>query len=71
MAKISGNFAMACIHAAILIVYVINVANAARVMMPLHPYMREQEKPISNIFDTSKYGILQLGNGLAKTPQMG
>ncbi|CAA2974131.1 alpha-galactosidase 3-like [Olea europaea subsp. europaea] len=71
MAKISGNFAMACIHAAILFVYVINVANAARVMMPLHPYMREQEKPISNIFDTSKYGILQLGNGLAKTPQMG
>lgn len=24
-----------------------------------------------NIFDNSKYGILQLNNGLARTPQMG
>ncbi|CAI9772171.1 unnamed protein product [Fraxinus pennsylvanica] len=70
MAKISGNFAMACIHVAILFVYVMTVANSARVM-PLHPYTQEQVKPISNIFDTSKYGILQLGNGLANTPQMG
>ncbi|KAL2526795.1 Alpha-galactosidase 3 [Abeliophyllum distichum] len=70
MAKITGNFSMACIHAAILYVYVMTVANAARVM-PVHPYMQAQEKPISNIFDTSKYGILQVGNGLANTPQMG
>ncbi|CAL5363980.1 unnamed protein product [Camellia sinensis] len=29
------------------------------------------EKPSSNIFDTSKYGLLQLNNGLARTPPMG
>ncbi|PIN08188.1 Alpha-D-galactosidase (melibiase) [Handroanthus impetiginosus] len=53
----------------ILYFYVISEAVTARVL-PSHPYLNGQEKPI-NIFDTSKYGILQLGNGLAKTPQMG
>lgn len=28
-------------------------------------------EPLSRIFDTSKYGIRQLNNGLAQTPQMG
>ncbi|KAL0321771.1 UNVERIFIED_CONTAM: Alpha-galactosidase 3 [Sesamum calycinum] len=46
------------------------LAVTARVL-PLHPYLNSQEKPITNVFDTSKYGILQLGNGLARTPQMG
>lgn len=40
-------------------------------VLPLHPYLESQEKHISNIFDTSNYGILQLQNGLARTPQMG
>lgn len=29
------------------------------------------DNPIVNIFDNSKYGLLQLSNGLAQTPQMG
>ena len=28
-------------------------------------------KSFNGIFDTSNYGILQLNNGLARTPQMG
>ncbi|GFP86609.1 alpha-galactosidase [Phtheirospermum japonicum] len=55
---------------AILYVYVVSVAVSGRVL-PLHPFLNGQEKPISNIFDTSNYGILQLNNGLARTPQMG
>lgn len=36
------------------------------------PSLRQnQDKPVSNIFDISNYGILQLNNGLAQTPQMG
>ncbi|KAL0303961.1 UNVERIFIED_CONTAM: Alpha-galactosidase 3 [Sesamum radiatum] len=64
MAKISNMLI------GILFVQAISVAVTARVL-PLHPYLNRQEKPITNIFDTSKYGILQLGNGLARTPQMG
>ncbi|KAL3653398.1 Alpha-galactosidase 3 [Castilleja foliolosa] len=55
---------------AIICVHLISVAVSVRVL-PLHPYLNGQEKLISNIFDTSKYGIFQLRNGLAKTPQMG
>ncbi|CAI9767576.1 unnamed protein product [Fraxinus pennsylvanica] len=40
-------------------------------VLPVHPYLQSNEKSISNIFDTSKYGILQIKNGLADTPQMG
>ncbi|KAI3458453.1 hypothetical protein Pfo_015116 [Paulownia fortunei] len=69
MAKITNNYAMGILRA-ILCVHVILVAVTARVL-PLHPYFNGQEKPITNIFDTSNYGILQLGNGLARTPQMG
>ncbi|GFQ04403.1 alpha-galactosidase [Phtheirospermum japonicum] len=69
MTKIADNYAMAIIRA-IVYVHLISVAVSVRVL-PLHPYLNGQEKPISNIFDTSKYGIFQLGNGLAKTPQMG
>ncbi|KAL3650338.1 Alpha-galactosidase 3 [Castilleja foliolosa] len=54
----------------VLYVYVVSVAVSGR-SLPLHPYLNGQEKPISNIFDTSNYGILQLNNGLARTPQMG
>lgn len=40
------------------------------------PLLQSCEKSVSRsmfsaIYDTSKYGILQLGNGLAETPQMG
>ena len=36
------------------------------------PLLQNHERPSSkNVFDTSKYGILQLNNGLASTPQMG
>ncbi|KZV14670.1 hypothetical protein F511_40699 [Dorcoceras hygrometricum] len=59
-----------CMLTPILYVYVVSLAVAAGVR-PLHPYLNGDEKPISNIFDTSKYGIFQLSNGLAKTPQMG
>ncbi|KAK6121772.1 hypothetical protein DH2020_044487 [Rehmannia glutinosa] len=61
---------MGCMLTAILYVYVVSVAVSGRVL-PLHPYLNGEEKPISNIFDTSNYGILQLNNGLARTPQMG
>ncbi|KAK4403448.1 Alpha-galactosidase 3 [Sesamum angolense] len=63
---------MGCIltAVAILYVYVFSAAVAARVL-PLHPYLNAEQKPLSNVFDTSKYGILQLSNGLALTPQMG
>ncbi|KAL0359115.1 UNVERIFIED_CONTAM: Alpha-galactosidase 3 [Sesamum angustifolium] len=63
---------MGCIltAVAILYVYVFSAAVAARVL-PLHPYLNAEQKPVSNVFDTSKYGILQLSNGLALTPQMG
>ncbi|CAA3005340.1 alpha-galactosidase 3-like [Olea europaea subsp. europaea] len=64
MAKISAYFAAACY------LYVMSVAVTARVLS-VHPYLSGLEKPITNIFDTSNYGILQIGNGLAKTPQMG
>ncbi|KAL6980824.1 Alpha-galactosidase 3 [Sarracenia purpurea var. burkii] len=41
------------------------------VPVPVPHLLQNHEKPSSNIFDTSKYGILQLNNGLAPTPQMG
>lgn len=59
---------------AVFYVQIISVAVvSARVVPALHPYSRSHESNnlISKIFDTSKYGILQLGNGLARTPQMG
>lgn len=69
MAKITAN----CVIAAIIVcVYVRAVAVSGR-GVPLHPYMGlgGEEKPFSKIYDTSNYGFLQIGNGLAKTPQMG
>ncbi|KAK6929559.1 Alpha galactosidase, C-terminal beta sandwich domain [Dillenia turbinata] len=55
----------------------VSLAIAARIV----PHIEINENPIEessssatpsrNIFDTSKYGILQLNNGLAQTPQMG
>lgn len=56
---------------AILYIHLISVAVSAARVLPLHPYLNGQERPITNIFDTSNYGILQLANGLARTPQMG
>ncbi|KAK6145616.1 hypothetical protein DH2020_022436 [Rehmannia glutinosa] len=70
MSMATHNSAMGCMLTAILYVYVVSVAVSGRVL-PLHPYLNGDEKPISNIFDTSNYGILQLNNGLARTPQMG
>ncbi|KAL2555848.1 Alpha-galactosidase 3 [Forsythia ovata] len=69
MAKITGNLAVKCLHILVVYVYVMSVVVAA--LLPVHPYLQSNEKPISNIFDTSKYGILQISNGLADTPQMG
>ncbi|KAL3834764.1 hypothetical protein ACJIZ3_009500 [Penstemon smallii] len=71
MGKINGNSALRFALAAILyFVYVNSLAVNGRVV-PLHPYLNGEEKSISNIFDTSKYGLFQVGNGLANTPQMG
>ncbi|KAL6541650.1 Alpha-galactosidase 3 [Orobanche gracilis] len=71
MAKIADHHhARAMLLSAIIYVHLLPVAVGAGVL-PFHPYLKSQKKPISNIFDTSKYGILQLNNGLAKTPQMG
>ncbi|KAH6802226.1 Melibiase family protein [Perilla frutescens var. frutescens] len=64
MAKTPANYVRACRLTVILYVYVAAVAVTARVL-PL------QLSPAAKIYDTSKYGILQLGNGLAQTPQMG
>ncbi|KAH6762871.1 Melibiase family protein [Perilla frutescens var. hirtella] len=64
MAKTPANYVRACRLKVILYVYVAAVAVTARVL-PL------QLSPAAKIYDTSKYGILQLGNGLAQTPQMG
>ncbi|KAK3003577.1 hypothetical protein RJ639_019983 [Escallonia herrerae] len=44
---------------------------AARVAPLPVPTNNNQEQTLSSIFDTSKYGMLQLNNGLAQTPQMG
>lgn len=50
----------------------ISVGIAGRVV-PLHePFDKStSSRSFSSIFDNSKYGILQLNNGLARTPQMG
>ncbi|KAI5670392.1 hypothetical protein M9H77_10756 [Catharanthus roseus] len=65
MAKTAGS-----VPIAVLYLYLVSLIVTAR-LLPLHPYLSSQEKRISNVFDTSKYGILQLQNGLALTPQMG
>ncbi|KAK4433510.1 Alpha-galactosidase 3 [Sesamum alatum] len=66
----AGDYVKLCRLTVILYVYVTAVAVSGR-LPPLHPYLNGQEKPSARIYDTSKYGILQLGNGLATTPQMG
>lgn len=56
-----------------LLLSAISVAISANV----HPFLQNQKKHtfhspyFSRIYDTSNYGILQLNNGLARTPQMG
>lgn len=52
----------------ILSLFGIHLAIAAR-LIPL--FQSHERSSFPNIFDTSKYGILQLNNGLARTPQMG
>ncbi|EPS71460.1 glycosyl hydrolase family-like protein, partial [Genlisea aurea] len=73
MAEIPGNSADRFLVTAIIIYGYLVSATASAPPLPLHPYLRgaDKEKPFKNIFDTSKYGILQLSNGLAATPQMG
>ncbi|CAK9135882.1 unnamed protein product [Ilex paraguariensis] len=61
---------MASIHILFLYLSMIYVTVSARVL-PIHPALKNREETISHIFDTSKYGILQINNGLAQTPQMG
>ncbi|KAG6402048.1 hypothetical protein SASPL_138918 [Salvia splendens] len=71
MAKLANYYSMAVgILAVVVCANLISVALSVRVL-PLHPYLKAQDKPISNIYDTSNYGILQLNNGLGTTPQMG
>ena len=71
MAKLANYYSMAVgILVAVVCANLISVALSVRVL-PLHPYLKGQDKPISNIYDTSNYGILQLNNGLGITPQMG
>ncbi|XP_052185604.1 alpha-galactosidase 3 [Diospyros lotus] len=55
------------ICALVLCVFTISLTIEAR-LVPVPPLL---QKLSSNIFDTSKYGVLQLNNGLARTPQMG
>lgn len=64
------KFGMGAIITAIVCLYAISITVIAR-DIPVHPYLRGEGKPISNIFDTSNYGTLQLSNGIAKTPPMG
>ncbi|KAH7853507.1 hypothetical protein Vadar_003357 [Vaccinium darrowii] len=59
-----------CILTLILCLSTISPVIQARVV-PVPPLLQNYEKPTSNIFDTSKYGLLQLNNGLARTPPMG
>jgi alpha-galactosidase len=48
------------------------VAIEGRVVPLLQSYEKSGfQSTFSAIYDTSKYGILQLSNGLAETPQMG
>ncbi|KAK6932928.1 Glycoside hydrolase, family 27 [Dillenia turbinata] len=55
----------------------VSLAIAARIVPPIeineNPIKESSSSstPSRTIFDTSKYGILQLNNGLAQTPQMG
>ncbi|KAK2982424.1 hypothetical protein RJ640_026267 [Escallonia rubra] len=58
----------ALIHAAIL--YPTVAARVVPLPLPV-PTNNNQEQTLSSIFDTSKYGILQLNNGLAQAPPMG
>lgn len=53
--------------AVLAIVFLSTVSSARVVPLPII------EKPdgVANLFDNSKYGLLQLSNGLAQTPQMG
>ncbi|CAL5404736.1 unnamed protein product [Camellia sinensis] len=67
MAKMSG---IEYIHILILYLSTISLTIGASAV-PVRPLLQNQEKPSSDIFDTSKYGILNLNNGLALTPQMG
>jgi alpha-galactosidase len=70
MEKITDNYAVGMLKA-ILYVHIFYVAVVSARVLPVHPYLNGQGNPVSKIYDTSKYGILQLGNGLARTPQMG
>lgn len=49
----------------VLTIVYLSIVSAGRVI-PLSI----EEKSV-NVFDNSKYGLLQLNNGLAQTPQMG
>ncbi|GER50886.1 alpha-galactosidase-like protein [Striga asiatica] len=70
MAKVIKNYVLAMLRGIVFVHLLASVAVGARVL-PTHPYLDGREKPVANIFDTSKYGIFQLSDGLAKTPQMG
>ncbi|KAH9767450.1 alpha-galactosidase 3 [Citrus sinensis] len=62
---------------ALVLCLIIDVGFAGRVVVPLlqsyekASYSRFFSRNFGKIFDTSNYGILQLNNGLASTPQMG
>ncbi|XP_059666832.1 alpha-galactosidase 3 isoform X1 [Cornus florida] len=58
------------VYIVVLYLSTISFTVTARVVS-IQPLLQNYENPISSIFDTSKYGILNLDNGLALTPQMG
>ncbi|CAN4102374.1 unnamed protein product [Withania somnifera] len=68
MAKSAGILATAAIVS--LTMFLMLVTVTARVV-PIHPYLKLEDRPISQLYDTSNYGFLQIDNGLARTPQMG
>uniref|UniRef100_M0ZV96 Alpha-galactosidase n=1 Tax=Solanum tuberosum TaxID=4113 RepID=M0ZV96_SOLTU len=64
MAKWSGIVAVVS-----LTVFLMSVTAAT--VLPIHPYLKVEDTFISQLYDTSNYGFLQIDNGLARTPQMG
>lgn len=62
-----------CVYFVLLSLLAAPLAIAGRVepLFKSHEKLNFLRPNFDRIFDTSKYGILQLNNGLARTPQMG
>jgi hypothetical protein len=73
MAKLIHNNNTVFLHFIILFLSISSLSVSARRIVP---FLQNYGKPIfrsnfHNIYDTSNYGLFQLTNGLALTPQMG